>query len=103
MRQVINRKVFDTETATMIDEWSNGFTSSDFHYVWEGLFQTKAGAFFVAWKGGPMSEYSVKKGNEFSGSRGIKLVDRDGAYQWCEDRTRFEVIERHFADLVSAG
>ena len=32
MKKIINGRLYDTETAKLIGSWSNGFSSSDFHY-----------------------------------------------------------------------
>jgi len=43
MKKIINRKVYNTETAELIGEYWNGLSINDFHYVYEELYITKKG------------------------------------------------------------
>ena len=58
MKKIINGKKYDTETATKIGEYSNGYSTSDFHYIDETLYRKKTGEFFLYGEGGPMTRYS---------------------------------------------
>lgn len=100
MRKVIDRKVYDTETAEMLHEWDNGSYDRDFHLVEESLYRTPKGAFFVAGSGGPMTEYAVRAGSNTSGSSGIRVLSRDEAIAWLEAHDGTEVLVEHFVDEI---
>ena len=84
MKQVIEGKVYNTETAEEIAEWGNGLGCSDFRHCDEKLYKTKKGAFFLAGEGGPMSKYSRACGDMTGGGEGIIPLSEDDAREWCE-------------------
>ena len=57
MKQVIEGKRYDTETATKIGEGGGKAYPGDFHYYSEALYVTKKGSYFLAGEGGPLSRY----------------------------------------------
>lgn len=84
MKQVINGKVYNTETATKIGSNGNGFGPSDFHYLWEALYITKKGAFFLHRDGGAASSCSRASGGGRFGDERLEAVSKAEALQWCE-------------------
>jgi len=98
MKQVIDGKVYNTETATKIANWWNGCGYGDLDYCAESLYRTKKGQFFTAGDGGPRSKYSESTGqNSWSGGEGIELLSESAALAWCEDHNiEAEVIAKHF-------
>ena len=56
MKKIINGKVYNTETATLVCEYSYG-GSGDFNHIFEQLYITKQGTFFINGEGGPMTSY----------------------------------------------
>jgi hypothetical protein len=55
MKRVINGKLYNTETAAMVCEWSYS-NRSDFNYKSEELYKTKKGAWFLFKEGGANGE-----------------------------------------------
>lgn len=47
MKRIINKKVYNTETATLIAETTNGLSYSDFNCIKEDLYRTKKGQYFI--------------------------------------------------------
>jgi len=94
MKQVIDGKSYNTETAKELAHASWG-SPSDFHHWDETLYRTRKGAFFIAGGGGPMTRWarSTGNGNERSGSTGIRVLSEDEAREW---------IERHANDQYEA-
>lgn len=97
-KRVIGGKVYNTETAERIAEYSHG-DRSDFHYVYEALYRTKADRYFIEFAGGPLSVYAENQGpNLVSSSSGIQVIDPDEALAWCE---RYQVdagiVEKYFS------
>lgn len=103
MKKVINRKMYNTETAELIADWDNGYYGNDFRRCSEELYLTKKGQYFIAGSGGPMSCYAESHGNSASGSEDIRLLTRNEAESWCEQHNCTEALEGHFADMVEEG
>lgn len=100
IKQVINGKLYNTETATLVKdyEFSN---PGDFHYLYQGLYKTAKGAWFTAGHGGPMSTYSEYIGNgSTSGGSGINPLTPDEALIWLEEHDGTDEILEHFAGAV---
>jgi hypothetical protein len=67
MNKVVNGKLYDTKSAELFCEYSFS-NPSDFKHVYEALYKSPNGQFFIEYSGGPMSEYGVSCGqNETSG------------------------------------
>jgi hypothetical protein len=101
MRQVIDKKVYNTETAECLAEYDNGLSGRDFHSLSESLYKTKKGTFFLYGVGGPMTEYAVHHGNETSGSSKITPMTREEAIAWAELRKQTQLFDNEFADAVT--
>lgn len=84
MKQVINGKLYNTETAQEICSCQYGYPR-DFDYVLEELYRKKNGEFFLHTCGGPASRYRVKTGcNEYTGNQQIIPVDINTAKDFTE-------------------
>ena len=95
MKQVIDGKTYNTETATEIHNHNNGLGKGDFRYLDESLYKTPKGRFFLAGEGGAMTRYAKSYGNTSTGGSGIQAVDHDLALMWCEEHG-VDTIEDHF-------
>jgi hypothetical protein len=96
MRKVIKGKLYDTETATMVAEFSSGY-SNDFAYVSETLYRKRTGEYFVYGEGGAMSKYAKSCGqNQWMGGAAIKPVTYDEARTWLEEHGTAEEYEAEF-------
>jgi hypothetical protein len=98
MKKVINGKVYNTETATMICSRSYGQGYRDFNAWEETLYVTKKGQFFLYYWGGANSKYSVYVStNTRSESSGIKLLTEDEAREFAEKcNCDPDVYEKYF-------
>ena len=96
MRQVINGKVYDTDTAKHIGSWWNGLGMSDSNNVRESLYQSKKGQFFLAGEGGANTCYAHSYGNTRSAGYGINLYTPKEALDWAERHLSTDEIEAHF-------
>ena len=100
MKKIINRKLYDTETATFIGADSYGFPR-DFRYWHEELYMNNSGEFFVYGEGGPLSEYAVSVGsNETSGSEKIRLLSKDEAIEWGENHLDPDIFLEYFSEYI---
>lgn len=97
MRKVIKGKLYDTDKATMVAEWSNDFYVTDFHHFSETLYRKRTGEYFIHGEGGPMSRYAESCGqNQWQGGEAIKPLTYDEAKRWMEECGSAEAYEREF-------
>lgn len=100
MRQIIQGKRYDTETATLVGEASHGY-GGDFSSWEAGLWRTPRGAFFLAGEGGPMTRWARSVDHSTtSGGRGIIPLSREEARGWAEDHLGTDVLEQFFPDMI---
>lgn len=96
MRKVINGKLYDTDTARPIADWSKGY-SSDFAHVSETLYRKRTGEYFLHGEGGPMSAYAESCGqSQWRGGEAIRPLDYDAARRWMEGHADADAYEREF-------
>lgn len=84
MKKIINKKLYDTETAKMIASWSNGLGKSDFRGYEECLFLKKTGEFFLYGEGGGLSPYAERRGDGWGYGEKITPLTEEEARQWAE-------------------
>jgi hypothetical protein len=98
MKRVIDGKLYNTETAELIHEWSNGMSSSDFKHCEEALYHTAKGAWFLVGEGGALSSYAQSAGsNSWTGGERLQPLTDLEAKRWLEDREAdADVIASHF-------
>ena len=70
MRMVINKRVYDTETARFIVGYHNGLSRGNFKFLSEDLYVTKKGQYFIHATGGPLTIYSESSGNNIVAGQG---------------------------------
>ena len=84
MKQIINRKLYNTETAENISDYSFA-TPRDFEYLSETLYRKRTGEFFLHGKGGPRSKYSETIGqNSWTSGEQVISLSMDEAMTWME-------------------
>ena len=101
-KKVIEGKLYNTEAATKVASWDNGVYGNDFRACDEELYQTKKGNWFMVGSGGPMSKYSVTRGNSTSGTTEIVPMTKEEAYEWLEKNNEIELIEEYFGQIEEA-
>lgn len=95
MKRIIDRKIYNTETAEFIVSRNNGYYNS-FKYEEENLYRTKKGVFFLHAEGGPLSSYAEPYGNGWTEGETIVPLDDDEAYRWLEGNNEIEIMEEYF-------
>lgn len=100
MKKVIDRKIYDTETAECVASWDNGIYGNDFRSCSEDLYHTKKGAWFLYGEGGPMSCYVEHHGNSTSGSEEIRALSARQALDWLEEKGLGEEASKLFPDDI---
>jgi len=86
-KKIINGKAYNTDTSTLVHE-----VSAREDTIYDGLYQTKHGAFFLYW---------YDENREIGG---IKPFSDDEAQRWLEKHdVAAEIIERFFGTFPEAG
>lgn len=98
MKKVIKNSVYDTETATRLGYYDNGFPSDDHEYFEEALYRTKSGKYFLYGKGGWASPYSTHRGLNVVGSEKIEPLTYDEATEWAQERLDGDEYVNLFGD-----
>jgi hypothetical protein len=101
MKQIIEGFRYDTEKAIEVGEASVGY-AGDFS-AWEAtLYKSpRAGRFFLAGSGGPMTAWSRKvDSNSWTGGKGIIPLTNEDALAWAEEHLDADDVEEHFADSI---
>lgn len=95
MKKIINRKMYNTETAVSLADYSNRLSRSDFGYIHETLFQKRTtGEYFLFGEGGAATKYAESFGNARCEGWNITPMTEDQAATWVERyaNDRFEDI-----------
>lgn len=103
MKQVIDGKLYNTETAEEVGHYDNALGCGDFRYIRESLYKTKRGRFFLAGEGGAMTKYSQGCGNNVrcEGS-GIFPLGIEEAKEWMEAHGTTEEYIKAFGEPEEA-
>ena len=84
MKKIINGKIYNTETATLIHRCDNG-RRGDFSCCEEELYRTKKGAFFIYGESGPYSRWSRSLGpSSWCGGEDIEALEIPEVRHWLE-------------------
>lgn len=85
MKKVINSKLYNTETAEAVGNWSNKLWGS-FDECSETLYRKRTGEFFLHGEGGARTKYAEAQGNNCWGSgEAITPLTWEAAQQWAEE------------------
>ena len=101
MKRIIEGKTYNTDTALLVCDTSNGYNSGDFEQEDSNLYATKKGAFFVAGSGGAKSRFSRSVGNNsWGGGSGVIPVDTEQAMRLAEKHGDTDVLEEFFSEWI---
>ena len=101
MKKIIGGKLYNTDTARLVGEWSNAGDWRDFGHMEEALYQKKTGEFFIHGEGGPASKYAEQTGqNRWTGGEKIIPLSYETARQWAEDHLTAEQYQATFGEVV---
>ena len=103
MKKIINRKVYDTDTAKFLGENSHG-KYGDLDYYEEALYLKKTGEYFLYGTGNANTKYSEPCGDgNWSGSSRIQLMSLDSAKDWAEENLTVDEYEEAFGGIEEDG
>lgn len=101
MKRIIEKKVYDTETATKIATTSFG-QSNDFKSFAETLYRTAKGNYFLQYRGGPLSKYGVNEGTAGRrGDSGIIVFTHDEAFKRLVSAKESDLAAEMFPDKIT--
>ena len=101
MKRVIDRKLYDTETAEQIAQYAPITDRGDFNFLCETLYRSEDGECFLHGEGGPKTKYAKRCSGGTTGSAEIKPLTDEQALDWCENRSiDGEIVTEEFADLI---
>ena len=102
MKQIIKGKIYNTETATEIADWSSDYSRSDFRACTEILYVSPRGRHFLYGHGGPMTRWSQRSGDMTYSGKGIEALTEDEALEWCERHRIDDSIVSKFFKIEEA-
>ena len=101
MRAIINGLRYDTEKSVLIGEGGYSGSRSDFQWWEAGLYRTRrAGRFFVAGTGGPMTMFAHRVPNGSAGGSKLIPMSVDEAREWAERYLTVDEVEKGFCDAI---
>ena len=99
MKKIIKGKLYNTDTAKLLGNWSN-YSLNDFNHVNEDLYLKKNGEYFLHEQGGPLSIYAEQIAkNEWSGGERIHPLTYEEAKKWAEEKLEVEEYENIFGEV----
>lgn len=103
MKKIIDGKMYNTDTATVIGSWDNGCYVTDFDYCVETLYKTRKGRYFLLGESGARGPYAVGKGNGWWGSgKEIIPMEESEARAWAEEYLDADEFVREFGGVEEA-
>lgn len=104
MKKVIAGKLYNTETAKLIGEWTNGLGGRELNFLSESLYVTKSGAYFLFGEGGANTKYGVSVGNNsWSGGEQLQPMSPLSAREWAEENLTAEEYNNAFGEPEEAS
>jgi hypothetical protein len=101
MIRVIGGKRYNTETATLVAEWENRYSRTDFQHEEADLYRAPNGGWFLRGSGGPMTRWAIPVGNNgWGGGGGIEALTEDEAFDWLERHEFTGALEKFFSDRL---
>ena len=100
MKQIINGKKYDTDTAELLLTTDNGLSYSDFDWSEEELYKKRTGEFFIRGTGGAATAYGRSCGqNESCGGSRIIPLSLEEAKEFVEKNMDADTYESVFGPV----
>jgi len=99
----IEKKRYDTATATEIAKWYNGADYGGGHWVEETLYLSPRDAWFLHGEGGEGSLYRKLMHGGWVRGEEIRVLSPEQVIAWCEEHQKVSVLEDHFAEVIDDG
>lgn len=98
MKRIINGKMYNTETATCVAHYSNGYGTGDFNNIDEDIYIKKTGEWFLDGSGGAMTVYAEAEGDGWYGGRQIIPFTDDEAKDWLSEHKCVDEYIKYFGE-----
>lgn len=98
MKRTLRGRLYDTDSATLIGEYTNSALPSE--QFTEQLYIKKTGEFFLYGKGGPDSKYNKFVRNTYYPNEKIIPLSYDQAEQWAIAHLSNIKYNRYFGDIA---
>lgn len=104
MKKIINGKLYNTDTAEKIGEWSSNESRTSFYYFEEELYRKKTGEYFLYGYGHAASPYAerIDTNTTGAGERILPLTVKD-AKEWAERKLDADEYMKIFGDVSEDG
>lgn len=100
MKKIINNKLYDTDTSTLIYDVQEGYIN-DYHYLRKRLFITKNGAYFTVEEGGAGTCYRESDGyGNYTSRRILSSLTREEAFESCAEYATTDITLQYFPDMI---
>jgi hypothetical protein len=101
MKQLIDRKLYDTDEAEQIAKYAPNTDRDDFRYVIETLYRTSDEEYFVHGEGGAATTYAKRVTGGHAPGEEIHRLTEEEALDWCEARSiDGEIVIEEFGALI---
>jgi len=99
MKKRIDGRMYNTETATCVGYYGNGYGTTDFHAINEYIYIKKTGEWFFYGSGGAMTEYAVQDEDGMTGG-GSKIIPftEDEAKEWLAEHNLVDEYIQYFGE-----
>ena len=84
MKKIIKTKLYDTETAKKLGEFSAPCGRNDIHFYEETIYLKRTGEFFLYGSGNAGSKYNKSCGQQWCGNEAIIPLTYEEAREWAE-------------------
>lgn len=98
MQSIIDGRMYNTDTATLVANHDNMADVRNFHYANEALYIKKTGEWFLLCEGQGLSKYGVQRGNEFCWGERIIPYNEEDAKMWLEENNKVDAYIKYFGE-----
>lgn len=99
MKEIIDGKRYDTETAEEIYKWSSPHFPNDWHYESETLYRSEKGTWFLLGEGNGLSRYREQYIDGYGPGESIKPLTEDEAFEFLSEHDS-DLAEEYFEDRI---
>lgn len=104
MKTIIDNKMYNSEKATKVASWNNGYFTSNVSHCSEELYITKKGNWFLYGRGGAQTKFSESYGeNSWAWGSKIVALHPNEALEWLVYHDNFAIIEAYFSTEIEEG
>ena len=100
MKKILNNRVYNTDTATLIGSKNNGNLGTDFNYLCDSLYRKRTGEYFLHGEGGARTQYAEWRNGLLCGGERIIPLTFDAARLWAEENLDADDYEAEFGEVV---